>query len=238
VTAAVRPPLRPAVRAADYAWIVAAQLRAAVRPPDPAAWWAGDRVPVILLPGVYETWGVLTDLARALHAAGHPVGTVPTLGRNAAGLVESAGLVGDRLRQLGADQVLLVAHSKGGLIGRLLLADPVAGAPILGMVALNTPFAGSGLARWFPARAIRELAPDHPQLRAAAAERAVPARIVSLYAPFDPHVPEGSVLPGARNVPLPVDGHFSPLGDARVHRLVVANLDWLAGGRAGRPGPD
>ena len=42
------------------------------------------------------------------------------------------------------------------------------------------------------------------------------ARIVSAYGSFDPHIPGGSALPGARNVILETMGHFRVLGDARV----------------------
>lgn len=221
--------------ARDYAWIVGAQAVATLRPPSPDALTEGDDVPVVLLPGIYETWPVMRGLARALHAAGHPVHVVPALGLNQRSLAESAQLAVERLEQLGLDRVVLVAHSKGGLIGKLVLGDPVVGPRVLGLVAVNSPFAGSVYARWFPVRSVRALSPRDPALLAVARDIAAHARIWSVYARFDPHVPGGSELPGAVNVQLPLDGHFRPLDDPRLHAAVLEGVAHLA--RAGLPGP-
>jgi len=226
---AVRRLVRQGVAwARDYAWIVGAQATATLRPPPPAGLASGDRVPVVLLPGIYETWPVMGGLARALHAAGHPVHAVPALGFNAGTLEDSARLVVDRLGVLDLDRVVLVAHSKGGLIGKLVLADPDAGPRVAGLVAVNTPFAGSAYARWFPARSVRALSPVDPHVLALARDVATHARIWSVYARFDPHVPGGSELPGAVNVRLPLDGHFRPLDDPRLHAAVLDAVTQLA----------
>jgi len=214
--------------ARDYVWIVGAQATATLRPPPAGSLTGGDRVPVLLLPGIYETWPVMGGLARALHAAGHPVHAVPALGLNRRALEESARLSVDRLRALDLDRVVLVAHSKGGLIGKLVLGDPDVGPRVAGLVAVNTPFAGSVYARWFPARPVRALSPVDPALTALARDVGAHARIWSLYARFDPHVPGGSELPGAVNVRLPLDGHFRPLDDPRLHAAVLDAVTHLA----------
>ncbi|MCC2334672.1 esterase/lipase family protein [Cellulomonas wangsupingiae] len=219
----------------DYTWIVGAQAAATLRPPAPDGLASGDRAPVVLVPGVYETWPVMGGLARALHAAGHPVHAVPALGFNLGTLEDSAGHVADRLGVLDLDRVVLVAHSKGGLIGKLVLADPDAGARVAGLVAVNTPFAGSTYARWFPARPVRALSPVDPHVLALARDVATHARIWSVYARFDPHVPGGSELPGAVNVRLPLDGHFRPLDDPRMHAAVLDAVTHLARDTSERP---
>ncbi|UZN04664.1 esterase/lipase family protein [Cellulomonas sp. S1-8] len=212
----------------DYAWIVAAQARAVLRPPAAGSWDGGDRVPVVLLPGIYETWPVMAGLGRALHDAGHPVHAVPALGFNQRSLEVSARHVVDRLGELALDRVVLVAHSKGGLIGKIALADPHVGPGVAGLVAVNTPFAGSVYARWFPARSVRALGPRDPHLMQLARDVAAHARIWSIYARFDPHVPGGSELAGAVNVRLPLDGHFRPLDDPRLHAAVLDAITHLA----------
>ena len=213
--------------ARDYAWIVRAQVRATLRR-RPGALASGEGAPVLLLPGIYETWLVMGSLARALHAAGHPVHAVPALGLNHRPLEASAQRAAARLVELGLDGVVLVAHSKGGLVGKLLLAHPEVASRVAGLVAVNTPFAGSVYARWFPARSVRALSPRDPYVVALARDVAAHARIWSVHARFDPHVPGGSALAGAVNVRLPLDGHFRVLDDPRLHAAVVEAVARLA----------
>lgn len=212
----------------DYLYIAREQLRAAVRPTDPAGYASGTRTPVLLIPGIYETWMFLEPLAATLHAAGHPVLTVPGLGYNGGSLAASARVITDHLDAIGADRVVVVAHSKGGLIGKLLMTTPGTGARVAGMVALNTPFAGSLYARYVPVRGVRALAPTDPELRALAAEQLSNSRIVSVHSSFDPHVPGGSHLPGAVNIAIQPIGHFRVVALPVVRRLVRREVARLA----------
>ncbi len=47
---------------------------------------------------------------------------------------------------------------------------------------------------------------------------------------FDPHIPDGSDLPGARNVRLATPGHFRALRDPELLPLVLAELAKFAHG--------
>ncbi|WP_380157760.1 esterase/lipase family protein [Kineococcus sp. R86509] len=217
-------------RVADYAWIVAAQARAFLAPPDPGRWGSGTGAPVLLLPGIWEGWAVLRELGDALHRAGHPVRVVPGLGTNSADVDVAAHLVADRLDALDLHDVVVVAHSKGGLIAKAAL--PLAGDRIAGIVTFATPFAGSRYATWFPARPVRRLSPRDPALRELAADVSSHSRIVALRPRFDPHVPRDAATPaltGAVEVELPLDGHFRPLGDADLHAAVVRAVDGFSG---------
>jgi hypothetical protein len=91
------------------------------------------------------------------------------------------------------------------------------------MGAVAAPFGGSRYARLFPARSVRAFAPSDPDLLELARRREVNDRIVSVYASFDPHIPEGSELAGARkNVRLDTGGHFRILADPRVLDEIAA----------------
>jgi alpha-beta hydrolase superfamily lysophospholipase len=205
--------------AADYAWATDRQLRHLVRRPAlpvAAGGPTGDRAPVVLLPGIYETWEFLEAVATALARAGHPVHAVPGLKHNARPVPEAADIVLEHLERTGLDGAVLVAHSKGGLIGKRVLLSP-ASDRVLGMVAIATPFTGSRWARYMLSRALRSFDPRDPVLLALAGELLVNERITAVYPRFDPHIPETGRLPGARNVELPLSGHFRPLG----HPLLV-----------------
>jgi hypothetical protein len=119
--------------------------------------------------------------------------------------------------------VVLVAHSKGGLIGKRVMVSP-AGERVAGMVAVATPFAGSRWARFMIGRALRSFAPHDPVLLALAAELEVNERVTAVYPRFDPHIPETGHLVGATNIELPLSGHFRPLGDHTLVELVVREV--------------
>lgn len=230
------PLRRLAWRAADYAYAGWWQLRGLAHGhPDRYTRPPGRRSPdVLLVPGVVEPWGFLAPLAARLYRAGHAVHVVPRLGYHVQDLPDAARVVAEALVERDLRDVVLVAHSKGGLVGKLLLSDPEVGDRVRGVVAVATPFAGSRLARLLPLRAIRVFRPDAPDIVALARAVAVDARIVSVFGAWDPHVPEGSVLAGARNVQLRTPGHFRVLADPRLPDVVLDAVRSLAG-PAARP---
>jgi len=186
------------------------------------------RPPVLLLPGVWETWRFLEPLARGLFAGGHPVHVVAPFGLNRGSVPDMADLAAAQLRDADLRGVVLVAHSKGGLIGKSVMGRADVGDRVLGMVAINTPFSGSPYARLLPVRSIRAFLPDDEVLTALAAQRADHGRIVSVATCFDPHIPTGSELPSARNVRLATPGHFRSLADPALLPLLERELDRLA----------
>lgn len=207
--------------ARDYAYAVRGQARAAMGRGAPDDLATGEGTVIVLLPGIYETWRFLEPLARALHERGHPVHVVTELGDNRRPIVEAASRVAALLAARGLDDVVLVAHSKGGLIGKHVMAFDPAGERVRAMVAIATPFGGSRYSRLMPAPSLRAFASGDATMRALSAAAEANARIVSVYGAFDPHIPEGSELAGARNVRLATGGHFRVLADPRVIAEVV-----------------
>lgn len=222
------PAARLRAWAADYAYATDRQLRHLLRPGRlPAG--RGDRAPVVLLPGIYETWEFLSPVADALARAGHPVHAVEGLGHNRRPIPEAAQVTAAYLEEADLLGVVLVAHSKGGLIGKQVMLSP-SGERVAGMVAIATPFAGSRWARYMVGRALRSFRVNDPVLLALARELAVNARITAIYPHFDPHIPETVHLPGARNVELPLSGHFRPLGQPSLVNLVAREVARLVVG--------
>ena len=253
----------------DYAYAARRQLAIVSAPwtlgrprPAPRAWREGsdDLAEIILLPGVYEHWTFLRPLGDALNAAGHRVKVVHGLGMNRRGIAETAERLGRALASrppTGAGRVL-VAHSKGGLIGKHLLVssgaaaaaaleaaaggDPAdaaaaatastddAGHPlgILGLVAVCTPFHGSPLAGLFFVPSIRAFLPEDETIVMLGRDESVNGRIVSVFGRFDPHIPGGSALDGATNVIVPAAGHFRVLGSPHTHSAVLDGVRMLS----------
>jgi len=200
------------------------QARAVFSRTDPGDFASGDGTPVVVLPGIYETWRFLQPLITELHERGHPVHVIAALGRNRWPVPRGARHVAAYLREQDLRDVVLVAHSKGGLIGKQVMSDSETGERIRGMVAIASPFAGSVYGRVMLLPSLRAFSPNSAVIRALTRELAPNARIVSVYGEFDPHIPGGSELAGARNVRLETGGHFRVLA----HPRVVAEVERLA----------
>ncbi|MCI1018109.1 alpha/beta hydrolase [Microbacterium sp. C5A9] len=206
---------------ADYAYAVYWQVRAAFGRRDPADFRTGERAPIVIIPGVYETWRFMQPLVTALHDRGHPVHVVETLSNNRRPLLETARLVTAVMVGEQMTDAIIVAHSKGGLAGKAVMTGGE-GHRVRAMIAIAAPFGGSRYARLFPARSVRAFSPSDPDLRDLARRLEVNDRIVSVYASFDPHIPEGSELRGAKkNVRLETGGHFRVLADPHVLSEIV-----------------
>ena len=203
--------------ALDYAYAGWRQLAVLGARRIPSAWRTGnaDKPEIVLLPGVYEHWSFLRPLGDALNAAGHRVTIVHGLRLNRRPIVETSdrlarALARVRVRPAGR---ILVAHSKGGLVGKhLLLRDEAEALRLRGLVAICTPFAGARRARLFTDPSIRALLPGDETIVMLGNAASVNSRIVSVFGTFDAHVPDGSALDGATNVRVPVAGHFRVLG--------------------------
>ena len=176
----------------------------------------GTLAPVVLLPGVYEPWQFMRPVATRLAAAGHPIHVVEPLGYNLTAVPDAAALAQRYLDEHDLSRVIIVAHSKGGLIGKHMMLVDDTNRRIDRLVAIATPFSGSVYARYLPGRTLRAFIPTESTLAMLAANAEVNSRIVSIFAEFDPHIPGGSELAGAKNVRVPVSGHFRILADARV----------------------
>lgn len=201
--------------AADYLYAGYWQVRAFFGRADPASFISGDAAHIVVLPGVYETWKFMQPLITAMHERGHPVHVVEALRHNRHPVADMAVTVAEYLEDEGLTDVILVAHSKGGLAGKLTMTGP-AGHRVRSMLAIATPFVGSRWARLLPVRTLRAFSPSDPSIVSLTRQLTVNERIVSVYPVFDPHIPEGSELVGAKNVRLETGGHFRVLAHPRV----------------------
>ena len=179
--------------------------------------------PVILIPGITETWKALEPLAQALREAGFAVWHLPDTGNLARSFAEYAKMLQKFITAHGWDHVLVVAHSKGGLVAKAAAnVDP----RIERVIALATPWSGSSLAglapRWW--RRYDELRPGSAPLMQLAQQRSANSRIVSLAAKHDQEVPNGCYLPGARNRRLAVRGHQRLLETTSTYTAVITAL--------------
>jgi hypothetical protein len=192
--------------ARDYALSALMWAATIAAPTDPELFASGSSRPVVVLPGSGENWRFLRPLIARVHEAGHPVRVLPELAFTRGSIDGGAALLLDHLERNDLRGVTLLAHSKGGLIGKLAMARDT-GSRIEAMVALATPWIGSSRAELLPLRHLRGLRPGAPLIESLALQTAPNARITSIYASWDEHVPLGSELEGATNIVLPIEGH-------------------------------
>jgi pimeloyl-ACP methyl ester carboxylesterase len=205
----------------DYAYAGWWQLRSLFSRAKASDYGSGHRCAVVVLPGVYEHWRFMLPLIRAVHGAGHPVHVIDALRLNLMPVQQAADVVRDYLDDHGLEHAVILAHSKGGLIGKTLMSGEREPQAIEWMITICTPFSGSRYAR---TSALRAFSADDPALGALIADASAHARITSIFGVFDPHIPEGSRLAGARNVRLETGGHFRILGRRETVAIVLGEL--------------
>ncbi|MCZ2402185.1 alpha/beta hydrolase [Paenarthrobacter sp. Z7-10] len=207
----------------DYAYVTYWQIHGFLHRMDPAPYLVPSRSgasPVVVIPGVYETWQLMRPVMDYVHGLGHAVHVVEPLGHNVGSVVDMAALVGSYLSEADLTDVTIIAHSKGGLIGKHVMLSADAGPRVRQMVAVCTPFSGSRYARYALTPVIRAFSPRNPVLLALLANLEVNARITSIYGVFDPQIPGGSYLEGSENVQLDVMGHFRILAEESLHQAI------------------
>lgn len=203
---------------------------------------AGGRGPgrelptVVLIPGFLTNWQFMLPVAETLSRIGVRVRVLPQLGRMLRATDELAELVLDDLRaHRESGPVVLVTHSKGGLVAKRVLLADARGELALGAVALSAPFNGARAARLvrgdLPVPYVREvvmLRPGTPAMLALARETGANSRITTISPIVDEIVGAGGALPGARNIAVSSIGHNLLLADVRVHRLIVREVRRIA----------
>ncbi|NDV12399.1 esterase/lipase family protein [Crenobacter caeni] len=173
---------------------------------------------VLLVHGYGCSRGVWWWWRRRLEAAGHIVATV-SLNPPWADIDALAGVLAARIREVqaatGAQEVLLIGHSMGGLVSRTYLKQyPHAPVPLL--ITLATPHQGSALARLGFGHNARQMEPASPFLTSLAGWP-LPPHALSLRATHDDFVcpQDGQRLTGMQDVPLTGVGHLALLFSGR-----------------------
>jgi pimeloyl-ACP methyl ester carboxylesterase len=168
------------------------------------------KVPIVCIPGVFESWQVMKSIADDISKDGHPVYVIPELKDNLKSIPDSAFIVEKLIKQNKLHNVIIVAHSKGGLIGKYLLAYLNENKSVKGVIAIATPFSGTKPARFIKHAAIQEFSPQSDVILDLQRKAKVNNKIISIYPEFDNHIwsEAGSYLDGALdNIAVKTQGH-------------------------------
>ncbi len=192
-------------------------------------------LPVLLVHGYACNSGYWTGMRRALLAAGVEHRAIDLEPMNAS-IDTYAAQLATAIEQLchdtGKQQVIIVAHSMGGLATRAYVRAQGA-ARMAAAITLGTPHHGSGLSQFAPGLNCRQMGwigrrnvgqPSHWLLDLAAQEdSALRARFVSIYSHQDNIVsPQtSSHFDDAKNIEVHGIGHVKLGRDARIIALVM-----------------
>ena len=193
---------------------------------------AGQRPPVLLVHGYACSRAAWWWLRRRLHAAGWTVATIslePVYASIEAYVDPLARRIDAVLAETGAERLILVGHSMGGLVARAYLRR-FGESRVAQLVTLGTPHQGSQIAHIGLGENARQMQPGSAWLRDLASRVPVLDTLV-IYSPHDNFVmPQINLqLPGAPSRPIGGVGHLAMLYSARV---ADALLEALASGRA------
>ncbi|MES2971130.1 MAG: hypothetical protein V4702_02290 [Patescibacteria group bacterium] len=192
-----------------------------------------NKIPVILLPGISLKWHFLKQLGNKISLVGHPVYVAKRLGRNLLSVDTSAELVHRLIVEQDLRNVIIVGHSKGGLIGKQLLAHYNKDGRIKSVIAIATPFSGTRLAGIVPHKAFKEMTSGSTSITNLHDQGHVNKHVYSIIPAYDNHIwhETGSYLKGAENIIIPVNGHHKIVFDKTVEKKVLEILSKLSKGR-------
>lgn len=210
--------------ALDYTYLSKMQLQSLTSKDTVKSFQNASGSAVLLLPGIYENWHFMKPIAVLLAAKGYDVHVVEGLGYNKGTIEEMASIVNDYINNHKFSTLAIVAHSKGGLVGKQVLDTYTGTTDITKLITINTPFLGSRYASFLPFKSLRIFSPTSTVLTTLILNKLNDAKIVSIYGLFDPHIPGGSYLDGATNIQLKTYGHFRTLNDPTVHTEILNNL--------------
>jgi predicted alpha/beta hydrolase family esterase len=186
-----------------------------------------NKAPVILIPGLYEKWHFIKAIADPLSLQGHPIYVLEHLGYNTKEIGHVAKLIRELIDEKKLRDVVIVAHSKGGLIGKHLLAFDNQDGKIKKLIAIATPFSGSHIVKFIHHKSAKELHPDSEIIKKLTNEKRIDHKIVSIFGTFDNHIwPESSsYLEGAKNIQVKAYGHHKILSNREVKNIILAEVE-------------
>lgn len=186
-----------------------------------------EKIPVILIPGISNKWGFMKHLGDSISIKGHPVHIARGLRFNLLDIPTSAKIVREIIDKNNLKNVVIIGHSKGGLIGKYLLINENKDKKIKGLIAIAAPFYGSLLAKTSPRQSFKELIPESKILKELNLNKEVNSQIISIMPEFDNHVwhEKGSRLEGAINITVPIKGHHKIIFDKAVIKKIIELIE-------------
>jgi pimeloyl-ACP methyl ester carboxylesterase len=208
-------------------------------PPQPARVEPGV-LPVLFVHGIYCNAGIWHRQLAFLRRRGVPNLFTLNLEPPFAGIDRFAQRLSARAEEVcriaATRQLIVVAHSMGGLVARAWIARLGGAQRVARLVTIGSPHHGSERVRHAPGRCAADMLPGGEWLAGLQADEKRAPRVptVSIFSLADELVvpAQSGYLEAARNIPIEHVGHIEMLMSPQIHRIVEAEI---AASRSERP---
>ncbi len=189
-------------------------------PPD--EWKKGTKGDVVLVPGFNESWVFQKTLGNFLNNKGYRIHTVSSVEHNTHTIEYCVKEIKNYIANKNLMTVILLAHSKGGVIVRALLADPEIERRVKKAFTIAVPHKGTlwGYAKF---KNLHELSYKSKILKTLPAGS---KKTINIYSKIDQHViPNKNLfLEGAINEPVHIVGHTRILESLETQKIIEKYL--------------
>ena len=191
----------------DFWLIFRNRCRYFFRHEPPNDWNTGNNGDVILIHGAHAQWVSLEKIASTVHEQGYRIHIVKKLGTNTKPVVAATDDVADYIKVNDLKDVIVIGHSKGGIVAINLLKDPTVAKRIKKVINIAGPLKGSLLAWVFPST--RELLPSSDLIKHYS-QGIDTKKIINLYPRIDNDIIPNKSLLGENCVNKQIDvfGHI------------------------------
>jgi esterase/lipase len=190
----------------EYLLIIKLNIKGLMKRKPPKNWLQGDKKDIILLHGYRENWIFLEKIGNFLSNKGYKIHVPKRLGISTASIVTNANTLESYIRENNLKNIILVSHSKGGLIAKHFLDHSKYSKNIEKVISIATPYRGTYFS--FLIGNI-ELSPISKIIKAINRDKSSCKKIINIYPSFDNHVipNRNLLLESAKNIKVEVVGH-------------------------------
>jgi alpha-beta hydrolase superfamily lysophospholipase len=189
-------------------------------PHPPSSWNNGKKGDIVLIHGVTEPWNFLFDIGDYLNKTGYKIHIIPELKDNSMPLISATQIVKKYILSHHFLNLILVCHSKGGLIAYDLLSDSRIDSLVKLVITISSPFHGTHVGKLHPAS--MELAPRSLVIKKLETIKTNKSKIHAIHSRIDNHsIPHSCLhLEGAHNYQLDILGHTRILVSKKTQHLI------------------
>jgi hypothetical protein len=207
----------------EYWLILKKQYFSIFNPHPPAQWSQGTHGDVLLIPGWNESWYFLKIIGDALNKEGFKVFTVSALGNNTQSLKKSVQIITEYIDKIDSKDLILICHSKGGIIARVLLSNNKLAGRIKKVFFVSATVHGT-LLGYFSVLGLKDQSLS--SVKSLPMPTSQISKIINIYPLIDNHVipNKNLILTGAVNIQLPVYGHTRILDSPQTVSEIVSHI--------------